>query len=165
MLERPRDEQHPNQRFCVGMVPTPEGVQSAIDSVQASYCLVLAVDATTIDDDTLRKAAKFLLESGLAYFCVWGPDCERMHDQFDLERLPNEPKGRVVMTTWHARESLSEALWFFANCVEPDEGFAADCADWVALSVTKDSWAQQIPTDLIEGAVFGIDPPSKGKTG
>jgi hypothetical protein len=62
-----------------------------------------------------------------------------VHDQFDLERLPDEPKGRIVMTTWHAKESLSEALWFFTSCVEPDETFAADCADWVALSVTNDS--------------------------
>jgi hypothetical protein len=110
MLEMQRDEQHPNRRFCVGMVPTLEGVQSALDSVSASYCLFLAVNATSINDDTLRKTAKSLLESGLAYFCVWGPDCERVHDQVDLERLPDEPKGRVVMTTWYARESLSEAL-------------------------------------------------------
>ncbi len=165
MLEMQRDEQHPKRRFCVGMVPTLEGVQSALDSVSANYCLFLAVNATSINDDTVRKTAKSLLESGLAYFCVWSPDCERVHDQFDLERLPDEPKGRVVMTTWHARESLSEALWFFANCVEPDEGFEADCADWVALSVTNDSWAQQIRTDLIEGGAMGINPPSKGITG
>ena len=62
-----------------------------------------------------------MLEQGIAYLCVWGTDCERVHDLFDLERMPDEPKGRVVMTTWHSKESLSEALWFFANCVEPDD--------------------------------------------
>jgi hypothetical protein len=164
MLQIQRDEQHPKRRFCVGMVPTLEGVQSALDSVSANYCLFLAVNATSINDDTLRKTAKSLLGSGVAYFCVWGPDCERAHDQFDLERLPDEPQGRVVMTTWHPKESLSEALWFFANCVVPDEGLGADCAVWVALSVTNDSWAQQIRTDLIAGGAMEIDPPSKGNT-
>jgi hypothetical protein len=64
--------------------------------------------------------------------------------------LPNEPRGRVVMTTWHSKESLSEALWFFANCVEPDVGFEADCKDWVALSAKNESWAQQIHANLID---------------
>jgi hypothetical protein len=164
MLEKQRDEQRPERRFCVGMVPVLEDVQSALDSVSANYCLFLAVNATPIKDETLRKTAKSLLERGIVYFCVWGPDCERVHDQFDLERLPDEPKGRVVMTTWHAKESLSEALWFFANCVVPDEGFGLDCGDWVALSVTNDSWAQQIRTGLIEGGATGNNPSSKGKT-
>jgi hypothetical protein len=155
MLQIQRDEHHPKRRFCVGTASTLEGVQSALDSVSANYCLFLAVNATSINDDTLRKTAKSLLGSGVAYFCVWGPDCERVHDQFDLERLP-EPQGPVVMTTWHAKESLSEALWFFANCVEPDEGFGVNCADWVALSVASDSWAQQIRTDLIEGGQWEL---------
>jgi len=163
MLEIQRDEQHPKRCFRVGMVPTLEGVQSALDSVSANYCLFLAVNAASINDDSLRNAAKSLLEGGVAYFCVWGPDCERVHDQFDLERLPDEPKGRVVMTTWHAKESLSEALWFFTNCVVPDDTFAADCVDWVALSVANDSWAHQIRTDLIEGGATGNSPPSTGR--
>lgn len=62
-----------------------------------------------------------------------------MHDQLDLERMPEEPKERTVMTTWHSKDSLSEALWFFANCVEPDDGFTADCTDWVAVSVVNET--------------------------
>ncbi|MCU1227067.1 MAG: hypothetical protein JWQ42_5160 [Edaphobacter sp.] len=150
MLEVKRDEDHPTRRFCVGRVPFLEDVQSALDTVSANYCLFLAADATSISDEKLRKTAKLLLEQGIAYLCVWGPDCERVHDLFDLERMPNEPRGRVVMTTWHSKESLSEALWFFENCVEPDDGFEADCTDWIALSVKNDSWGQQIRTALID---------------
>jgi hypothetical protein len=54
------------------------------------------------------------------------------------------------MTTWHSKESLSEALWFFASCVEPDDAFEAVCTDWIALNVSNDSWGQQIRTALIE---------------
>ena len=82
-----------------------------------------------------------------------------MHDQLDLERMPEEPRNRVVMTTWHSEEPLSEALWFFANCAEPTEGFAADCMDWVAVSVENEKWLQQIRTDLLEGRVTGKDSP------
>jgi hypothetical protein len=131
----------------------------ALEPVSTNYCLFLAIDARPINNEALRKAAKSLLERGLAYFCVWGPGCERVHDQFDLERIPDEPKERTVMTTWHSKETLSEALWFFANCAEPDEGFQADCADWVAVSVMNEVWGQQIRTDLIDGRVTGKDAP------
>jgi len=141
------------------MVPVLEDVRSALDPVSANYSLFLALDATSINDEAIRKTAKSLLERGIAYFCVWGPDCERVHDQFDLERIPDEPRGRVVMTTWHSKESLSEALWFFANCVEPDEGFDSEGTDWVAVSVMNETWALQIRSDLIEGRVKENDPP------
>ena len=150
MLEVTRDKEHPTRRFYVGNVPCPEDIQLALDTVSPSFCLFLAVDATSINNEELRKTAKLLLKHGIAYFCVWGSDCERVHDQFDIERMPSEPRGRVVMTTWHAKESLSEALWFFANCVEPDDGFEADCTDWAALSVGNDSWEQEIRTTLAE---------------
>ncbi len=57
------------------------------------------------------------------------------------------------MTTWHSKESLSEAVWFFANCVEPDDGFDWEGTDWVAVSVMNETWALQIRSDLIEGRV------------
>ncbi|MGH9588503.1 MAG: DUF7684 family protein, partial [Acidobacteriaceae bacterium] len=110
----------------------------------------LAIDATTIPDETIRSAAKFLVERGLAYFCAWGPDCERVHDLLDQERMREEPEGRCVITTWHAKESLSQALSFFSNCVEPDDGFIANCKDWVALSVSNKAWLHQVRTDLVK---------------
>jgi hypothetical protein len=105
-------------------------------------CLFLAVDSTAVSDAVVRNMAKGLLQHGIAYLCVWGPDCERVHDQFDLERLPDEPRGRVVMTTWHSKETLSDALWFFATCAEPDAGFKTECTDWVAVSVLNEAWAR-----------------------
>jgi hypothetical protein len=51
----------------------------------------------------IRNMAKGLLQRGIAYLYVWGPDCERVHDQFDLERTLDEPKRRVVMTIWQCR--------------------------------------------------------------
>lgn len=150
MLERMKDKQQPTRNFCVGSVKLLQDIPSALEAVSAKYCLFLAFDASSINDEEIRRIAKLLLERGIAYFCVWGPDCERVHDLFDLERLPEEPRDRVVMTTWHSKESLSKALWFFEYCAEPAEGFAPDCRDRVALSIANESWAQQIRTALIK---------------
>jgi uncharacterized NAD-dependent epimerase/dehydratase family protein len=81
MLEMQRDEQHPNRRFCVAMVPTLESVRSAVDSFSASYCLFSAVNATSIDDDALRKTARSLLERGIAYFCLLRMEVRRRPEQ------------------------------------------------------------------------------------
>ena len=137
------------RRFCVGRVPRLQDVALILECLSPHYCLFLALDASLIYDEEVRRTAKLLLDRGIAYFCVWGPDCERVHDLFDLERLPQEPRDRVVMTTWHSKESLSKALWFFEHCAEPTEGFAADCGDWVALSIESMSWAEQIRAAFI----------------
>ena len=156
-LERRRESQQSVREFCVGTVPCLQDVASVLRSVSTQYCLFLALDAGTIKDEEVRGVAKLLLQRGLAYLCAWGPGCERVHDLFDLERLPKEPQGRVVMTTWHSKDSLPKALWFFEHCVEPAEGFTADCRDWVALSIGNSSWAEQIRTALIEAPPQAAD--------
>ena len=159
MLEIQHDEHNPGRRYCVGTVSGFDDIPLVLDSVSTNFCLFLAIDATSISNEAIRKAAKSLLERGLAYFCVWGPDCERVHDLLDLERMPEEPRNRVVMTTWHSEESLSEGLCYFANCAEPTEGFAADCRDWIAVSVKNEAWSQQIRIGLLAGRVTGRDFP------
>jgi len=159
LLEIQADQLNTARRFCVGIVPHLDDVISALGPISPNYSLFLACDASSLSNEALRNAAKALLDRGMAYLCAWGPDCERLHDQFDLERVPEEPEGRVVMTTWHTRESLSEALWFFANCAEPNEGFEAHCTDFVAISVANEQWARDIRVDLIEGKVVGTDAP------
>ena len=112
--------------------------------------LLLAVDAASIGDESLRGVARRLIDRGLAFFCVWGEDCSRVHDQFDLERDFDEADGRSVMTTWHDDEPLSEAAWFFANVAYPDYDFEVDCRDWVAISVASDDWGRELRTALVE---------------
>ena len=118
MLDCRKNTTESNRRFCAGYVAAIEDVPPVLRSSSDPCCLFLAVDATAVSDAAIRNVARRLLQHGIAYLCVWGPDCERVHDQFDLERMPEEPKGRVVMTTWHSKEGLSDALWFFATCAE-----------------------------------------------
>src|SRR6267154_1524167 len=47
------------------------------------FVLLIAVDASQGPDETIAAAADAILTNGLASLCVWGPDCERVHDIFD----------------------------------------------------------------------------------
>jgi len=137
------------RRYLIGTVSSLYDVPSALEPASPHYLLFLALDAASVDDKSLRSLARALIDRGIAYLCVWGNDCSRVHDQFDLERDPNEPDGRVVMTTWHVGEPISEALWFFANCAFPADDFAPDCTDWVAISVANQDWEQEITGELV----------------
>ena len=58
MLEIQQDEHNPGRRYCVGTVSSFDDIQSALDSVSTNFCLFLAVDATSISNEAIRKAAK-----------------------------------------------------------------------------------------------------------
>ena len=86
------------------------------------FVALLAMDADTEENETLELLASHLIAAGCHYVCTWGPGCERMHDvvdevwhrvNSDLAALPADAwDERDVMTTWHERESLDEALWY-----------------------------------------------------
>lgn len=150
MLRSFNDKRTATRRYLIGTVPSLNDIPAAVESASAHYLLFLALDAASIEDERLRFLARALIDRGMACLCVWGNDCSRVHDQFDLEREPNESEGRVVTTTWHDDEPISEALWYFANCAYPSDDFEADCTDWVAISVANQEWEQQITRELVE---------------
>jgi hypothetical protein len=45
--------------------------------------LLIAADAHNISTETISRIAQKFLAAGLIQVCVWGPDCERVHDIFD----------------------------------------------------------------------------------
>ena len=77
------------------------------------------------------------------YLSAWGPECERVHDCFDIPYLkgnwtgnPEDTCDTTIMTTWHSDEPLSEALWFFANSAFPAQAFEKTCRQWVIGGVS-----------------------------
>lgn len=144
------DRRASKRRYCIGIVDSFVDLSSIVGEVSPHFMLFLAVDATSITDEILRLVARKLLDRGLSYLCVWGNDCGRVHNQFDLERHPIEAEGCSVMTTWHSDEPLSEALWFFANVAYPDEDFEPDCCDWVSVSVLNSDWELEMKRVLID---------------
>ena len=114
------------------------------------FAAFVAGDAMSVDPTILRRFARLLIESGCVYFCSWGPDCERVHDIFDEVCDPDAP---VIMTTWHDRDSLDGALWFFVSDSHPDAEYDSTCGCGVAISVGDAAWAEHIRERLadIEG--------------
>ena len=67
-----------------------------------------------------------LIRHGVVYFAFYGPRCEEAHDLADAVRdeLLISTDERVVMTTWHDRESLVDYLWFVGFAAMPSEGYS-----------------------------------------
>jgi hypothetical protein len=121
------------------------------------FALFLALDALDVDSVTLMQFADRLIGDGPAYLVAWGPDCERVHDIFDSCIVDREvirgikPPG-CLMTTWHDREPLTEALEFFALCAIPEQA-EWSCETWIALSVANQEWFEEIGDALFSFSV------------
>jgi hypothetical protein len=60
------------------------------------------------------------------------------------------------MTTWHERDSLEEALWFFVHSAVPTASYRSACTDWVIAVVGNAEWEQEIRSKIAKIA-FGIE--------
>jgi hypothetical protein len=56
--------------------------------------------------------------------------------------------GRIVMTTWHNKDSLAEVAWFFTCCTLPSEELENDSEFWLALCFGKPKEARWIDNYL-----------------
>jgi hypothetical protein len=108
----------------------------------------LAWDAAGVSAEVIRDVGKTLIDQGAAYFCIWGSDCERVHDLIDevegLRAEANPNDDSVVLTSWHKDESLAEAIWFVLYCTCPDEKFLDEYRSTVAISIGSPKWAAEI---------------------
>jgi hypothetical protein len=122
----------------------------------ACFC---AMDASSIPVDVLSAFCSRLIRLGCAYLCAWGPDCGRVHDIMDEVVVGDNPPATdlgCLMTTWHAQESLDEAVDFFLSCTFPNEEFApAGCPDGLAIAVGSAEWATQIERQLRASTTAG----------
>jgi hypothetical protein len=130
-----------------------ETIESLVQQIvppSPHFGLLLAADARSLDADRIGLVAESLLNKGLAYLCAWGPDCERVHDIFDemiVEVDPEQNKG-VILTTWHSKEPLEEALWFFVNSAFPNEAYEDSCNAWIAAPIGFPEWERQYALHL-----------------
>lgn len=113
----------------------------AIDEPKPHFAAFVAADATGLSDEELREFAHRLLGQGAVYVSAWGPGCERVHDAVDGERDDSKP---VVMTTWHADDTLDEALWFALFASFPDEAYVESCDALLAIVVRDPGWAAHV---------------------
>ena len=102
---------------------------------------VLIVSELEVSQDWRNRIADWLVKSRCLYVVAWGVQCENWHDtvdwtileEFDFGDIPDD---RFVMTTWHADEPLSEAMWFAGqNAFHPD----VELDDTVIVHVAKEA--------------------------
>ena len=105
------------------------------------FVALFVADTTKVSDEALALFSRTLLRAGCSYFCAWGPGCERAHDLFDQECLF---APALIMTTWHADESLDDAIWYFLRTTFPDAAFEETTSAAVALVAGDIGWAAHV---------------------
>jgi hypothetical protein len=129
----------------------PGDIPPAFDLPSPYFAGLIAWDATAAGDDVIRSVAERLVAAGCAYACCWGPDCERVHDMIDQVNIERDPRAeRVVMTTWHEKDSLAYTLWFLLNVSWPDPAYEAGCGCSVAVSIGSKEWDAEIRSALAD---------------
>jgi hypothetical protein len=117
-----------------------------------NFAPFLALDASKMDVNEISDIAEKLLSDGLAYVCVWGPNCEWVHDIFDsvyVGKGDGLSDDMVFMSTWHSNEPLSEALWFFLYNTRIDESHNMECSNAVAVVVNNEEWSTRTQSWLL----------------
>jgi len=136
------------RKLCSIAIPDIESFPRRLALPGRRFVLLLACDARGVSDSAITAFADSMIDRGLAYLCAWGPECERVHDLFDLAHVTRGVEGGRehphIMTTWHDDETLDEALWFMLNSACPDEGLAETCEVDLAVSVANDEWDAHI---------------------
>jgi hypothetical protein len=115
------------------------------------FGLFLAVDATELTDESVLRTARIVVRQGMVCLSSWGPDCERVHDLFDVAVVEKEPPCRpdaVTLTAWHD-ETLEDALWFFTYALWPSSDYEPTCRSWLAVSVGADNFEKPIRRWLV----------------
>lgn len=107
---------------AIAYLHLPPGKAPADLPVQPFLAIIVAEDV--VDPAWRGRIGHWLVESGCVYVVAWGRDCEAWHDDVDDASIAafeggDIPTERSIMTTWHDREPLSEALWFASFAEHP----------------------------------------------
>ena len=121
----------------LAIADTPAAIEDLTVPARRFACL-LVWDSAEADDSEIETVVGSILRAGLAYVCVWGNDCERLHDFFDATIADPHASGAealAVVTTWHDGELLEEALWFATSCTRPADMFVKQCTACVLIVI------------------------------
>ena len=138
-------------KFAVIEVPRLEW-PATLEVPSKRFRLLVAADVNSASTQAISDFAFSALKHGMAYFCSWGPDCERFHrivdeviiaDDLSDQEFAGPSRSDVVMTTWHDDETLEETLDFLATSAWPTDGFAPDSDFRLVISVANQQWAAQ----------------------
>ena len=138
--------------------PSPRHLVLKIDSLNwpapvlptKRFRLLLVGDRLGDDRESMLHFAEQALASGMVYFCAWGDGCELVHDLVDVViiREPEIDVDHVLLTTWHAKETLEEVAWYFAWATQPADAYLQDSEFWLAICVGENEKAERLDSYL-----------------
>lgn len=102
--------------------------------------VILAWNAADATPELLSFVASTLLDRGAVSISCWGEDCERVHRSLAETIVGTDdtsPYSASTMTTWHARESFDEALWYALFVAQPTDQFDRSCRDSLVLVIDQ----------------------------
>jgi hypothetical protein len=105
------------------------------------FVLFVAANATADDELAVRRFAADAIDDGCACVCAWGERCSWVHDRFDLASID---VGRSVMSSWHADESLAEALYFALFDAWPDEEAFPNAYESPIVLAVEEAWLAEV---------------------
>lgn len=113
------------------------------------FLLFVAADVGAADAADLVDWATPLVLGGCRGMAAWGANCTLVDDAFDWavvwEEIQQDRELELVMTTWHDKDSLEEALWYFLRSMPqvsaPELG---DRYSMVAVVEDRGDWLERV---------------------
>lgn len=146
------DDEFPAKQVLFCAASSLGDLPAALSPLCSPFVLFIAADAISIAEQTVLQVGEKLLSQEMIYACVWGQDCERVHDLLDaaiVQRRPSESSANVVMTTWHSKDTLEKAVWFFLNCAWPAPAYEQACESWVAAVIGNAEWEKSVKEAIL----------------
>ncbi len=129
-------------------LPTFDDVPRKLALPSPHFVCLLCCDARDVSDRAVMDAAAVLLEQGLVYLCIWGPDCNRVRYLFDTAALIRH--SRVSVRSVHLYDDLDIALNYALNVASPTIEYAETCQSSLVLTIGRIDWDQHIHQYLDE---------------
>ena len=147
------------RRLFSTVIASPDELPRDLGVPGAHFVCLLTWDATGVPVNTVSSLVARLLRAGASYFVCWGADCERVHDIIDETVCDPDsdfgaPADSCIMTTWHDRDPLREALFFFLVNTWPDEPYVDSTRSALAVSIGSPEWAAEIAAALDDPGEF-----------
>ncbi len=118
------------------------------------FACFLVWDSQNNSIQEISELIETLVKNGVAYFCAWGNDCERLEDVCDKIGLLNSPNDSVIMTTSHKNESIEETLYFFLTDTHPDKYYELTLSSSLVIVIGNNDKLQMIENALSNPKLF-----------
>lgn len=130
---------------------------NSIDVGSPRFACLLLWDSTEAAADEITGLIHWCLRAGASYVMCWGPGCERVDalvDEILCDPSKEFSTAGHVMTTSHADQPISEAIWFLLRLSWPDDTSFEDTRASLAITVGHRAWADEVDEAFADPDAF-----------